>query len=670
MNIRNSLHKWTFETLYKDSRYRCTFEALYKEKAKFQHTIKAFKHNLPRLRAQTVFKMTILADDDCSILPFIPLIMRSNSFYWPPRALDAIKALAGGPGSSFVDSGEALFDFIVDIRQELGLQDEPLKQFAGKGYALFFDDLIPRADSRKWFGETVPSLGNLLLRFPVILGNHHKENSIDDGFCEGNNLEGKDSGEGNEGSRVDTSLRILYPQRSGIVLLSQELVAALLACAFFCLFPKAQRLKNKFPVINFDGLFAGVSRAGENHENKIKSIVHYFERVCTKMPSGVVSYERKVLPIKDNSFPIIYPNASFWSESMIPLCPFKVMETGTIEDHEEEALEVDFANEYLGGGALNKGCVQEEIRFMINPELIAGMLFLPAMQQNEAIEIVGAERFSKYEGYASGFRFAGDYVDTRHQDFCGRRETKIVAIDALSYPGEGQFKCEKLIWEVNKAFCGFLDHAEIHRYFKFIKKVGIDTEQHEGSGNYDRPRCKNEIAATAAMQQNFRGNNLGSEEDDGYSGSDKSASSNKFSQQIEIVEPSVLRDEPLNEIAQISLGRENDGAHDLCSHPSPNNIGVATGNWGCGVFGGDVELKSMLQWLAASQASRPFVLYFTFGHKFSERLVVFTEWVRCHSWTVGDLWGMLIEYSSQRLQGNMHGSFFEWVLPQRNGGKD
>jgi len=645
---------------------RLTFKALLKDKAKFQHMIKTSKHNLPRMRAQSEFKMTSLSDDESSILPFIPLILRGNSFYWPPRALDALKALSRGPGSSLVDSGETLFDFIVDIRHELGLQHEPWKQSVGEGYALFFDDLIPRVDSRKWFVEIVPSLANLMLRFPVILENHYKENSTDDRVCEGNSSGGKDSGEGNEGSRVDTSLRILHPQRPGIVLLSQELVASLLACALFCLFPKAKRQKNELPVINFDGLFAGIARAGENQENKIKCIVHYFERICNGMPSGVVSFERKVLPFKDNSFPIIYPNASFWSESKIPLCPFKAMETGTIEDHEEEALEVDFANEYLGGGALSKGCVQEEIRFMINPELIAGMLFLPAMQENEAIEIVGAERFSKYEGYASGFRFAGDYVDTRCRDFIGRRETKIAAIDALCYSGEGQFKEQKLTREANKAFCGFLDHAEIHSYFKFIKKVGIDTEQHGCRGNYYRARCKNGIAGTSAMQLNFRGNNLGTEEDEECSGSEKNAFSNRFSQQLEIAEPSVLRDEPSNEIAQTSLGRENDGAQDLCLHPSPNNIGIATGNWGCGAFGGDVELKSMLQWLAASQASRPFVLYFTFGHTFSKRLIVLTEWIRCHSWTVGELWGMLIEYSSQRLQGNMYCSFFEWVLPRIN----
>ena len=66
------------------------------------------------------------------------------------------------------------------------------------------------------------------------------------------------------------------------------------------------------------------------------------------------------------------------------------------------------------------------------------------MHTLEVVHLVW-ERFSKYEGYASGFHFAGDYVDTRCHDFCGRRETRIVAIDALGHPGEGQFRYQKLI---------------------------------------------------------------------------------------------------------------------------------------------------------------------------------------------------------------------------------
>lgn len=38
---------------------------------------------------------------------------------------------------------------------------------------------------------------------------------------------------------------------------------------------------------------------------------------------------------------------------------------------------------------------------MINPELIAGMLFLPAMEVSEAIQVDGAERFSHYTGLHS-----------------------------------------------------------------------------------------------------------------------------------------------------------------------------------------------------------------------------------------------------------------------------
>lgn len=40
--------------------------------------------------------------------------------------------------------------------------------------------------------------------------------------------------------------------------------------------------------------------------------------------------------------------------------------------------------------------------------------------------------------------------------------------------------------------------------------------------------------------------------------------------------------------------------------------GVATGNWGCGVYNGNVELKSLLQLMAAAECNRD-VAYFTFA---------------------------------------------------------
>ncbi|KAJ8418233.1 hypothetical protein AAFF_G00139420 [Aldrovandia affinis] len=48
--------------------------------------------------------------------------------------------------------------------------------------------------------------------------------------------------------------------------------------------------------------------------------------------------------------------------------------------------------------------------------------------------------------------------------------------------------------------------------------------------------------------------------------------------------------------------------------PRQNLCAVATGNWGCGAFGGDTRLKALLQMLAAAEAGRD-VAYFTFGDR-------------------------------------------------------
>ena len=41
---------------------------------------------------------------------------------------------------------------------------------------------------------------------------------------------------------------------------------------------------------------------------------------------------------------------------------------------------------------------------------------------------------------------------------------------------------------------------------------------------------------------------------------------------------------------------------------------IITGNWGCGsAGGGDAQLKSMLQWMAASRSGAPCLFYYTAG---------------------------------------------------------
>ena len=50
-------------------------------------------------------------------------------------------------------------------------------------------------------------------------------------------------------------------------------------------------------------------------------------------------------------------------------------------------FQVDFANKKVGGGVLRGGCVQEEIKFVIFPELLISKLIMDHMDDNEAIII-------------------------------------------------------------------------------------------------------------------------------------------------------------------------------------------------------------------------------------------------------------------------------------------
>ncbi|KAF3341749.1 poly(ADP-ribose) glycohydrolase 1-like protein [Carex littledalei] len=371
-----------------------------------------------------------------SILPFLPISISTISssslshLAWPEEAESSLKNLKLGPTVSHVDSGAKLFDFISKLRDELGFSSQPPLSFgASNGFSIFFDQHMSRDDAKAWFDEVIPDLASLLLRLPSLLEAHYHKS---------NELSGNDKCE----------LRILGSQDAGIVILNRELIAGLLACAFLCLFPTKDRDSKHLPMINFDQLFVTlVNGWRQSQHEKVKCFVHYFGRICKDTPNGVVSFERKVLPSS--------PDAEFWKSSDTPLCPIKIFTSGSIEDQPHEALEVIFSNEKFGGNSLNMGCVQEHIRFMINPELVGGMLFMASMGDNEAVEVVGVERYAQYTGYGSSFCFSGEYVDKKPVDSMEIRKTRIVAIDALNKPSREQIYTKSLLREVNKAFCGF-----------------------------------------------------------------------------------------------------------------------------------------------------------------------------------------------------------------------
>ncbi|XP_060712577.1 poly(ADP-ribose) glycohydrolase-like isoform X2 [Hemiscyllium ocellatum] len=231
------------------------------------------------------------------------------------------------------------------------------------------------------------------------------------------------------------------------VSMSQEQISCLLANAFFCTFPHRNSKQSNseystFPDINFSRLFGNPS---PRLIEKLKTIFCYFSQVTQSVPFGLVTFQRCCIP-----------EPIQWKSSTYKLTNLTVKTEGRIEEAGEGVLQVDFASPLVGGGVLSSGLVQEEIRFLISPELIAARLFTERLSDTECLVITGSQLYSKYDGYSNSFRWMGVHIDKTSRDLWLRRRTEVVAIDAINFrdPAE-QYTIHNLDRELHKAYCGF-----------------------------------------------------------------------------------------------------------------------------------------------------------------------------------------------------------------------
>ncbi|XP_030568773.1 poly(ADP-ribose) glycohydrolase [Drosophila novamexicana] len=377
-------------------------------------------------------------------------------------------------------------------------------QWSFRALHKLFNEELDESESRVFFEDLLPRIIRLALRLPEL---------------------------------IKAPIPLLKQNQSVALSLSQEQISCLLANAFLCTYPRRNTLKRKseysnFPDINFNRLYQS---GGAAVLEKLKCIFHYFRRVCpterdaSNVPAGCLTFVRLSGRPEDE--------VNWYSSgAVLASIPMHINAGGTIEDQGIGLLQVDFANKFLGGGVLGQGCVQEEIRFVICPELLVSKLFTECLLPTEALLMVGSERYSNYTGYASSFAWAGNHDDRTPYDSSRRRHTAIVAIDALSFGQElqsHQYREELMLRELNKASIGF--------------------------------------------------------------------------------------------------------RHWL-STPPP---GVATGNWGCGAFGGDPHLKALIQMMVCAHHCRP-LAYYTFGNRqLRDDLHVLWQLFRAHGTTVQQLYSVL-----------------------------
>uniref|UniRef100_A0A1I8JPG2 PARG_cat domain-containing protein n=1 Tax=Macrostomum lignano TaxID=282301 RepID=A0A1I8JPG2_9PLAT len=317
-------------------------------------------------------------------------------------------------------------------------------------------------------------------------------------------------------------------QEASVTVLSREFVSSLLSAAFLCVMPQHPKdlaismSANGFPPSSppFRKRERFFTDSAPSREAAMRS-----QLLRTAAAGGPARRQAGLSPAPSLPSKELLTSAKLAASSH-PLCRLLVEPEASMKDADTNLLHVCFGNSFLGGGVLLTGvlqpCRQPHPRrrpcSCTTRSLITSMLFVEAMDNNEAVYIMGYEPFSQSDGYGLKMKFTDRLRESLQPDEAGILPRRLVSMDAVPYrgfPAEQYVKQNLLLRDTNKAYVAFRQS---------YKQCFLDV-------------------------------------------------------------PSWLPSAPR---------------------------GVVTGNWGCGAFGGDPQLKSLLQWLVASQLELPVLQY----HKF------------------------------------------------------
>ena len=389
-----------------------------------------------------------------------------------------------------------------------------------------------------FFNQTLPFIKELIKKMPEIFKT--KQSNQD------------------EEKKEDKYISLNYqnPMSNSLIEMTRGQIASILACCWFGI--------PLYEHCSFHGELNSVGTPA-----KLEMFIRYFEFVRQKginsnwFKNEKVTIWRRCLNVKECQI-LEYKNL-IKNDNI--LCDFSVYEEGCIEDEIGE-LQADFANQYIGGGVLEGGNVQEEIRFTVNTECIISKFLNPLpMRHNEVIIIMGSQQFFNYKGYGSSFSFNGYRNNKKEMFFCDNKRDRlgsscIIGMDAIYFFNpKNQIKINQMMREIAKSYIGF----------------SIDNDKHIGH--------KMEI--------------------------------------------------------------------------------ISTGNWGCGIFRGDPQLKAILQWISATLSNRK-ISYYTFKDPrvAQGKLKKIIQDISNKNITVGQLWNVMInpQFEEKYKQGQSVISYLQNAL--------
>ncbi|XP_052121802.1 uncharacterized protein LOC113212013 isoform X1 [Frankliniella occidentalis] len=242
-----------------------------------------------------------------------------------------------------------------------------------------------------------------------------------------------------------SGLHFSLQQQGDRVEYDRPFIASVLAHAFFSSYPK--RTPKTHPTLqdcNFSLFFRNLDQKCQ--KAKLRSIWRYFDEMeLDTAPTDKIIISREVMTGRE------WLTIEDWLECGLPLCPLAVRHEGRLERAEPSALRVCFANSRLGGAALEDGSSQEAVQFTTCPELVAVLLRVEALEDNEALIV---------ENLLQVARIADPRQRATFEPVSGSVLLSVCCVDAENYRRLplSQFEEDNVLRELNKALLGFRQH--------------------------------------------------------------------------------------------------------------------------------------------------------------------------------------------------------------------
>jgi len=235
----------------------------------------------------------------------------------------------------------------------------------------------------------------------------------------------------------------MLPQMTNIQILHRHFVSSILACVFLGIFDVYNPI-----ICNSRYIFEKLSFI-DIYEKKLiepfKCILHYFLKIYNlelhNKYNGNIIINRIVMG--ENNVPM-------WSKLPIKFTRILATSEGDIDKSPTTDF-VNFSNRLIGGDILD-GKTSSNAMILSRTEALIARFCCAHMESNEAITIIGCEKFCDYS-INNDFKFIDDFKDCSEVNNDGTLSTRIIFIDSTLNIYE-QYQKE-FFRDLNKALIGF-----------------------------------------------------------------------------------------------------------------------------------------------------------------------------------------------------------------------